>query len=172
MAKLIFLVLIFGSISSISCDISELLPPLKENEAPKTPYAFGYAAGRYPGHIDRTHSEISDGNTVQGSFSYVDPNYKIRTVNYVADEHGFHPNSNFAGAEDTQAVAYAKQKHLQDFNNIAYAHQTGNVPIPGQTQAYLNVAQKHNDLYQKIAEEHARIAAERQSEVATNNYKF
>lgn len=27
-------------------------------------YAFGYAAGRYPGNIDRTHSEVSDGSGV------------------------------------------------------------------------------------------------------------
>ncbi|KAJ8956061.1 hypothetical protein NQ318_016511 [Aromia moschata] len=31
---------------------------------PPKPYAFGYAAGRYPGHIDRTHSEVSDGSGV------------------------------------------------------------------------------------------------------------
>lgn len=27
-------------------------------------YAFGYAAGRFPGNIDRTHSEVSDGSGV------------------------------------------------------------------------------------------------------------
>lgn len=31
---------------------------------PPRPYAFGYAAGRAPGHIDRTHSEVSDGTGV------------------------------------------------------------------------------------------------------------
>lgn len=41
-------------------DISTASPP-------PNPYAFGYAAGRYPGHIDRTHSEVSDGSgVVQG----------------------------------------------------------------------------------------------------------
>lgn len=37
-------------------------------EPPPRPYAFGYAAGRFPGHIDRTHSEISSGSgVVQGN---------------------------------------------------------------------------------------------------------
>lgn len=31
---------------------------------PPRPYAFGYAAGRAPGHIDRTHTEVSDGTGV------------------------------------------------------------------------------------------------------------
>lgn len=39
-------------------------------EPPPRPYAFGYAAGRFPGHIDRTHSEISSGSgVVQGLIS-------------------------------------------------------------------------------------------------------
>lgn len=37
---------------------------------PPLPYAFGYAAGRFPGHIDRTHSEVSDGSgIIQGSIN-------------------------------------------------------------------------------------------------------
>lgn len=35
---------------------------------PPRPYAFGYAAGRFPGHIDRTHTEISDGEVVKGIY--------------------------------------------------------------------------------------------------------
>lgn len=31
---------------------------------PPRPYAFGYAAGRALGHIDRTHTEVSDGTGV------------------------------------------------------------------------------------------------------------
>lgn len=37
--------------------------PTTEPPPPKL-YAFGYAAGRYPGNIDRTHSEVSDGSGV------------------------------------------------------------------------------------------------------------
>jgi hypothetical protein len=36
-------------------------------EGPPNPYSFKYSAGRFPGHIDRVHSETSDGNgRVQG----------------------------------------------------------------------------------------------------------
>lgn len=45
----------------------ENLVQLITPEPPPVPYAFGYAAGRFPGHIDRTHSEVSDGSgIVQG----------------------------------------------------------------------------------------------------------
>lgn len=37
--------------------------PTTEHAAPGL-YAFGYAAGRFPGNIDRTHSEVSDGSGV------------------------------------------------------------------------------------------------------------
>ena len=37
---------------------------------PPQPYSFSYTAGRYPGHVDRTHSETSDGSgTVRGKYS-------------------------------------------------------------------------------------------------------
>ena len=37
---------------------------------PPQPYSFSYTAGRYPGHVDRTHSETSDGSgTIRGEYS-------------------------------------------------------------------------------------------------------
>jgi len=94
---------------------------------PPKPYAFGYAAGRFPGHIDRTHSEVSDGSgVVQGSYSYVDPSFKIRKVDYIADENGFHPVLNYAASalpKDTPVVAAAKERHLVQFSRIASQHQ-------------------------------------------------
>jgi hypothetical protein len=37
---------------------------------PPQPYSFSYTAGRYPGHVDRTHSETSDGSgTIRGKYS-------------------------------------------------------------------------------------------------------
>lgn len=45
-----------------------------------------YTAGRFPGSIDRAHSEVSDGSgVVRGAFSYIDPRHEIRSVEYVAD---------------------------------------------------------------------------------------
>lgn len=135
---------------------------------PPKPYAFGYAAGRFPGHIDRTHSEVSDGaGTVQGSYSYVDPHQRIRTVDYTADRNGFHPivsggdeeqHENVLPPRDTDVVAAAKQRHLAQYANIARTRE-GRVPVD--TVAVSQAKQRHLNLFQKIAEEHARIAAER-----------
>lgn len=36
----------------------------EEAPQPPHPYSFSYAAGRAPGHVDRVHSETSDGSGV------------------------------------------------------------------------------------------------------------
>nr|XP_023022528.1 cuticle protein 18.6 isoform X2 [Leptinotarsa decemlineata] len=143
-------------------ELSEIstLPP------PPRPYAFGYAAGRYPGHIDRTHSEVSDGSgVVQGSYSYVDPRQQIRTVEYIADKNGFRQISNQNVPDlptDTPVVAAAKLKHLQKFSAIAQSNQVApsQVVLPVDTKAVQFAKNKHFSLYQQIADEHARMAAE------------
>lgn len=89
---------------------------------PPRPYAFGYEAGRYPGHVDRSHQEVSDGSgVVRGAFSYIDPRQQIRTVEYTADQDGFHPNVSpgDAAPEQTEAVKLATQRHFQIYNRIA-----------------------------------------------------
>lgn len=52
------------------------LKPVTEGEEPiEQPlpglYAFGYAAGRFPGNIDRIHSEVSDGTGVVRGKKYI-----------------------------------------------------------------------------------------------------
>ncbi|XP_018333700.1 cuticle protein 6 [Agrilus planipennis] len=151
------------------CDVRhlnyEVTPTTEYYESPR-PYAFGYAAGRYPGNIDRTHSEISDGSgVIRGTFSYVDPRFKIRTVEYVADKDGFHPHLNQVPPPlpaDSPVVAAAKQRHLVQYAAIANSHQSPqeNVVLPGDTAAVENAKLKHFKLYNKIAEEHARLSAE------------
>ncbi|PNF24419.1 hypothetical protein B7P43_G09690 [Cryptotermes secundus] len=94
----------------------------EEPVGPPQPYSFTYAAGRYPGHIDRTHSETSDGSgTIRGMFAYVDPRYQVRTVEYVADAQGFHPVLSNPVA-DTPTVAAAKAKHADLYARIAAEH--------------------------------------------------
>lgn len=102
-----------------------------------------------------------------GSYSYVDPKYQIRTVEYVADKDGFHPTLNFSPPplpQDSAAVAAAKERHLIQYNAIASSHQIGQPIIPVQTAAVQNAAERHYDLYQKIAAEHEKLAAEREAE--------
>ncbi|KAJ3620663.1 hypothetical protein MTP99_004592 [Tenebrio molitor] len=165
-------------ISATFCDVSHLVR-LQQTEPstpppPPKPYAFGYAAGRFPGHIDRTHSEVSDGSgVVQGSYSYVDPRYQIRTVEYIADKNGFHPVLNKSPPplpSDTPVVAAAKNRHLVQFAKIANAHNAapGTVVVPVDSVAVNRAKDKHFLLYQKIAEEHARIAAQLEAEKLAN----
>lgn len=61
-------VILFALVASTTCDVSHL--HLSEEEEPSTPhppprpYAFAYTAGRFPGHTDRHHAEVSDGSGV------------------------------------------------------------------------------------------------------------
>lgn len=123
-------------------------------------------------------------------YSYVDPRQQIRTVEYVADKNGFHPLLITNPTQDTRAVQNAKARHYILYNQIAADHQRVAIER-GQTQEYdydgnydgseddstfdpnllishpqdtptVELAKlKHYDLYNKIALEHAKIAAER-----------
>ncbi|KAL1491929.1 hypothetical protein ABEB36_012447 [Hypothenemus hampei] len=153
--------------AALVATISEKLDQQDEILPPR-PYAFGYAAGRFPGHIDRTHSEVSDGSgVIQGSYSYVDPKLEIRKVDYIADENGFHPilNKNVQSLpDDIPAVAAAKERHLKQYARIANAHHNVNqqsASWPVETKAVENARRRHLSLFERIAQEHARIAAER-----------
>lgn len=56
----------------------------------------------------------------------MDPNNKLRTVDYIADKQGFHPFLNEeppAHPSDSEAVARAKDRHYQLYNKIAEEHQ-------------------------------------------------
>lgn len=101
-------------------------------QPPPQPYSFAYQAGRYPGHVDRSHQEVSDGSgVVRGAFTYIDPRQQIRTVEYTADQDGFHPSLSLDGEaspgigepQDTEAVQLAKQRHFAIFDRIAARNQ-------------------------------------------------
>lgn len=61
-----------------SCDVSHLLQEqhlpyetTTSEQPPPRPYVFSYTAGRYPGHTDRQHTEVSDGSgVVRGMFFF------------------------------------------------------------------------------------------------------
>lgn len=91
-------------------------------QPPPHPYVFSYTAGRYNGHVDRAHSEVSDGTgVVRGAFSYIDPTQQIRSVEYVADKDGFRPILSHPNVEPQQseAVKLATLRHFKLFNQIA-----------------------------------------------------
>lgn len=154
-----------------SGDVSHLETTTTDNPPPK-PYVFSYTAGRYPGHVDREHTEVSDGSgVVRGKFAYVDPRNKVRAVEYVADKEGFHPVLSDVPPEhpaDSESVALAKDRHFQLYAKIAQDHANNphpdaEVTFPRQSQAVAAATAKHAQLFRVIAEQHARIAAEREA---------
>nr|CAI5864424.1 unnamed protein product [Callosobruchus analis] len=74
---LLIIIHISSSVQYVEEEVTTPSPPPK-------PYAFGYAAGRYPGHIDRTHSEVSDGSGVVQDpyYDYMSP-LNLRLINFV-----------------------------------------------------------------------------------------
>lgn len=91
-------------------------------QPPPHPYQFSYQAGRFKGHVDRVHSEVSDGSgVVRGAFSYVDPRQEIRSVEYTADKNGFHPilSHENEAIPQTEAVKQATIRHFEQYNRIA-----------------------------------------------------
>lgn len=68
-----------------------------------------------------------------GTYSYIDPKYKVRTVEYTADKDGFHPalinfEDAFAQPADSEAVRLAKEKHFRLYHRIAEAN-AHNAPV-------------------------------------------
>ncbi|XP_063388513.1 cuticle protein 16.8-like [Cydia fagiglandana] len=174
---MLYPLLFLATLALCSADVSHLQhehehEPSTEPPPPR-PYAFAYTAGRFPGHTDRHHAEVSDGSgVVRGTFSYVDPRNKIRKVDYVADKEGFHPILNDAPPDlpaDSASVAQAKDRHYQLYAKIAEEHATYPHPAvaeaasPRQSAAVVAATLKHAELFRVIAEQHARIAAEREA---------
>ncbi|KAH8421043.1 hypothetical protein KR222_005728, partial [Zaprionus bogoriensis] len=160
------------AIASCRADVSHLHlgSTTPEPHAPASPYVFSYQAGRAPGHVDRQHTEVSDGSgVIRGAFSYVDPKNQVRTVQYVADEHGFHPQLSHE-LEDSAAVKAAKRKHFAAYNRIAQEHANhtpGQVALanaPHASAAVAHATQKHLSAFDRIAAEHAAIGAQQEAQ--------
>lgn len=127
-----FLQFLLMSTSFSSADVSHILnepynsasflDTTTTQSPPPQPYVFSYTAGRYYGHVDRAHSEVSDGSgVVRGAFSYIDPRQQIRSVEYVADKDGFHPILSHPNVvpQQSEAVKLATLRHFKLYNKIA-----------------------------------------------------
>merc|ERR1719367_1677480 len=137
-------------------------------EPPPVPFEYKFSAGRAPGgKPDRYVNQKGDEHgVVQGSYTYLDPNWKWRKVAYVADEGGFHvlPGSTpvqEALPEETPVVAAARAKHEELFAAIAQRNsQVPVAPAVGNAES-VAVARKraeHEAQFAAIAAEHERIA--------------
>ncbi|XP_031638497.1 uncharacterized protein LOC116350729 [Contarinia nasturtii] len=159
----IFLVI---SASLSSADVSHLTYNDETTGTPAPPphpYAFSYQAGRFNGHVDRTHSEVSDGSgVVHGAFSYIDPRQEIRSVEYTADKDGFHPVLSHPNEvpQQSEAVKLATLRHFEQYNRIAEQNANGNIIVPSDSAAVARAKQRHQTLFEQIALEHQRLGAE------------
>ncbi|CAK9801165.1 Cuticle protein 10.9 [Anthophora plagiata] len=157
-------------------DVSHILPEYSTTttttpQPPPRPYSFQYQAGRHPGNVDRVHEESGDDSGhVRGSYSFIDPKHKVRTVQYVADENGFHASlinyeDTVAQPVDSEAVKLANEKHFRLYQKIAEANALGaQGNLPRDSASVGRAKDRHIQLYQKIAEEHAAISAQREAE--------
>ncbi|XP_030387358.1 cuticle protein 8 [Scaptodrosophila lebanonensis] len=162
---LILVVCVLGAYADVSH-----LSTTEPNRGPPNPYVFSYQAGRAPGHVDRQHTEVSDGSgVIRGAFSYVDPKNQVRTVQYVADENGFHPKLSHE-LEDSEAVKAAKRKHLALYHRIAQEHasqtpgQASLAAAPHASAAVVHATNKHLSEFERIAAEHAAIGAAQEAQ--------
>ncbi|XP_037081488.1 translation initiation factor IF-2-like [Pollicipes pollicipes] len=104
-------------------------PPAATDEPAEGPhpYSFSYDAGRFPNHVDRSHSETrNEDGTVVGSFQYLDPLKRLVKVAYTADETGFH--STVEGAvpdalpRESDTVAAARDSFFAQVAKIMAEH--------------------------------------------------
>ncbi|XP_055904014.1 uncharacterized protein LOC129939861 [Eupeodes corollae] len=173
MKSFLIAVTVLYTVSSAIADVSHILNEYSTttHPPPASPYVFSYAAGRAPGHVDRTHTEVSDGSgVIRGAFSYVDPRQEVRTVQYTADEYGFHPELSHE-PEDTEANKLAKERHFALYNKIAEQHahpqllqEQSIADAPHQSESVIRATNKHLSLFDKIAREHAAIGAQQLAE--------
>jgi len=169
--KGIAVITLFVSVALVSCDVSHILvddvEPSTPPPPPPRPYLFSYTAGRFPGHNDRAHTEVSDGKgTVRGAYSFIDPAQNIRSVEYVADKDGFRPvlSHPLPAPKQSEAVQLATRNHINLYNRIAeeHAHPELNAAVPRDSASVAYAKQKHQNLFESIAAEHARIGAEQE----------
>ncbi|EFA10573.1 cuticular protein precursor [Tribolium castaneum] len=98
-------------------------------------YAYGYATPT----STKAETKTADGVT-HGGYSYIDSNGILQTVQYTADPiHGFRVAATNL-PQDVPEVAYAKAKHLADFNAIA-AHHANPAIVPQPIQDLPEVSQ-------------------------------
>lgn len=102
-------------------------------------YSYGYNGGSSA----KVESKSIDGIT-RGSYSYVDAEGRLQTVEYTADSvNGFRaaatnlPKASLAGIADTAEVAQAKAEHFRAFNEAslrAAAEPENQPPVPATAQ--------------------------------------
>ncbi|XP_040568762.1 uncharacterized protein Cpr57A [Lepeophtheirus salmonis] len=130
---------------------------------PPTPFVYAYASGRAPnGKPDRYVVSSGDKNgRVEGTYSYLDPNYQWQKFSYVAD-----PEKGFTLTEasdylprESAAVQKARLQHQALYQQTVTRSPYSNIESPA-VQAVRN---QHAQLYEEISQEHKAIAAQQEA---------
>merc|ERR1712106_810367 len=79
----------------------------QEDAEPAAQYSFGYSITDSVTGDSKSRKESRDGDVVSGSYSVADPDGRIRTVTYTADDvHGFQATVTYDGQEGPVAVPF------------------------------------------------------------------
>merc|ERR1711970_1629393 len=110
----------------------KLQDSLETEEEVKRPYSFKYTASRYHHGIpDREHEEVRGADGItRRVYRYIDPRQRVQEVIYTADKNGFNVKN------------------------------SGVPEMPQETNAVLTARTTHEELFERIRAEHARIQAE------------
>ncbi|KAG8232168.1 hypothetical protein J437_LFUL012240 [Ladona fulva] len=111
----------------------------------------------------RIESRTSDG-TVRGSYSYLDPIGRTITVQYIADDSGYHAATNEATPGSTVAITrdqgYNLQYYAASAPNLVPASVVGSIPRPIEDTPEVAAAREaHLRLHQAALEAHAAAIA-------------
>ncbi|CAK9806907.1 hypothetical protein ANTQUA_LOCUS5057 [Anthophora quadrimaculata] len=167
---MIAIVLIHSCLGDASHILPEYLRTTTTPQSPPRPYSIQYQAGRHPGNVDRVHEESGDGfGHIRGSYSFIDPEHKVRTVQYAVDENGFHTSlinyeDTVAQPVESEAVKLATENHLRLYQKIGEANtHSASENVLRDSSTAGRARNIHLQLYQKIAKSHAAIAAQREA---------
>merc|ERR1711874_598138 len=104
-----------------------------EEEKAETPaqYNFGYSISDPVTGDSKSRQESRDGDAVSGSYSVADPDGRIRTVTYTADDlHGFQATVTYDGEQGPVAIPFNAQntpaRTVPTVQNVHAVHNLGN----------------------------------------------
>merc|ERR1711874_772745 len=79
----------------------------EEKADPPAQYNFGYSSTDSVTGVSKSRQESRDGDAVSGSYSVADPDGRIRTVTYTADDlHGFQATVTYDGEQGPVAIPF------------------------------------------------------------------
>ncbi|XP_017786131.1 PREDICTED: uncharacterized protein LOC108569178 [Nicrophorus vespilloides] len=117
-------------------------------------YTYGYSTPT----SSKSETKTADGVT-QGGYSYIDSNGYLQSVSYVADPiHGFRVAATNL-PQDLPDVAYAKAKHLADFEAIKAEHGLARVAYSNPVAVPFGAVQPVQDLPEVVLARAQHLAA-------------